>query len=120
VPYYRKYRMVIHVVHESEGKEIVFNPDAVTQFENVRVAPHGNLVIEQKKNFHPDKTASELVSKVLCLKKCTAHFRKEEGLLKTVCLYTALVFVDEIKNSQAIKGYSTDFLHYFQDCRYIT
>ena len=118
--YYRKYRMVIHVVNESEGKEIVFNPDAVIQFGNVRVAPHGNLVIEQKRNFEPDKLASELVSKVLGLKNCTAHFRKEEGLLKTVCLYTALVFVEDTIDQQAVKGYSADFLHYFKDCRYIT
>lgn len=111
--------MTIHVIQESEGKEIVFNPDIICQYENLRVAPHGNLVIEGK-SFNPDHVASSLIKEILGSKICTVHVRKEEGLLKTVCLYTALVIVDKIENMKAVKGYSTDFLHYFDDCRYIT
>ena len=117
---YRKHRMVIHVVYESEGKEIVFKSGVISQYNNLRVAPHGNLVFERKSFFNPDDTASSLVKEILGSESCTVHVRKEEGLLKTVCLYTALVFVDDIGNQQAVKGYSTDFLHYFKDCRYFT
>ena len=117
---YRKYRMVIHVIQEPVGKEIVFDSEVISQYNNLRVAPHGNLVFERKSFFNPYDTASSLVKEILGSESCTVHVRKEEGLLKTVCIYTALVFVDGIGNQKAVKGYSTDFLHYFKDCRFIT
>ena len=108
---FRKYRMVMHVIFNSE--EVLFKPDhsAFTD-RSVWVSPHGNLVTETLDNKEPEKSAETIVAKLLNSNVAAAYIY-EELHMKTICIFSTVVFVDAIENDDCIKNSSTESFDYF-------
>jgi len=112
---FRKYRMVMHVIFNSN--EMIFKHDHTAISDcSLWVSPHGNLVTETLDYKEPEKSAEYIVANLLNSKAATAYVY-EELHMKTVCIFSAVVFVDSIENNDCIKDYSAESFDCFGSLR---
>ena len=108
---FRKYRMVMHVIFNS--KEVLFKSEhpAFTD-RSVWVSPHGNLDTETLDYKEAEKSAESIIAMLLNSNVATVYIY-EELHMKTVCIFSTVVFVDTIQNNDCIKEFSTESFDYF-------